>query len=121
MGGALSLLGAILSSKNRDMFTVRLAATLLVGGFGISGFGAALLVPLIAGTLGLLVEKGILKIDLLLDAYREGAKIPEFHKDATAAYEWATARVYDEAKKAEIRRKYLEIISRIGAVGDGPK
>lgn len=117
----LLLLHKILTNKNRDMFMVRLAATLLLGKLNITGVLATLLGRFLAGILGVFLEEGILLIDLTLDSYREGGKLKEFEKAATEAYKKATAQVYDETKKKEIRRQYLEIISRIGTVGDGPK
>lgn len=120
-GGVLSLLEKVLWSKNRDMFTVRLGAALLLTKFGIVGLPAKILSRLLRGTIGLLMEVGIFRIDLLLDAYREGKKLKEFTEQATKIYEETIARVYDEAKKNEIRKQYLEIVSRIGVVGSGPK
>lgn len=100
---------------------VRLGTKLLLGKFGIVGPVADLLGTFVRGFLGLAIESGIFQVDLLLDAYREGKKIPEFEKAATEAYEKATAKVYTEEEKVEIRKQYLEILSKIVPVGNGPK
>lgn len=100
---------------------VRLGTSLLFAQFGIAGPVANLLGIFVRGFLGLLMETGIFQLDLLLDAYREGKKIPEFEKAATEAYAKATAKIYDEEQKNEIRKQYLEILSKIVPVGNGPR
>jgi hypothetical protein len=100
---------------------VRLGTKLLLGKFNLAGPLADFVGIFVRGFLGLLLETGIFQLDLLLDAYREGKKIPEFEKAATEAYEKATARVYSEEEKIEIRKQYLEILSKIVPVGKSPK
>jgi hypothetical protein len=117
----LYLLYRILTNKNKNLFTVRLGVTLLLGKFGIVGPIAAILSPIVRGFLGLLIEDGTFLIDVSLDAYREGKKLKEFEKAADLAYKKATAKIYDEAEKQKIRKQYLDIISKIGVVGSGPK
>lgn len=118
--GVLSFIEKILFSKNRDMFTVRLGSALLLAKLGIVGFPATILSRLLRGVLGLFIEFAIFKIDLLLDAIKEGRKLKEFEEIAERVYRETTAKVFDEAKKNEIRKQYLEIISKIGVVGDSP-
>lgn len=119
--GFWGFLARVMGNSYRDTFMVRLGTNLLFAQFGIVGPAANLLGIFARGFLGLLMETGIFQIDLLLDAYREGQKIPEFEKEAKAAYEKATARVYSEEEKSEIRKQYLEILSKIVPVGNGPK
>lgn len=64
------------------------------------------------------MESGIYHVDLTLDAYKEGKKVQEFKDMASRAYEKATAKVYSEEEKDEIRKEYLKIISNIGNVGN---
>lgn len=120
-GGALTLIEQVLWNKNRDMFTVRLGTALLLAKYGIVGFAAKALGRIMRGFLGFLIEDGTYLIDLALDSYREGKKLKEFEAIATKIYNETTARVYDEAKKQAIRKQYLEIISKLGPVGAGPK
>ena len=96
---------------------VRLGSTLLLNKFGVTGPVADLLGVFVRGFLGLLLEDGTFLIDIGLDAYREGTKLKEFRAAAMLAYEKATAKVYDEGKKNEIRKEYLDLISKIGIVG----
>lgn len=100
---------------------VRLGATLLMGKFNVTGPVADLLGIFVRGFLGLLLETGIFRLDLLLDAYREGKKIPEFEKAASEAYAKATAKIYSEEEKVEIRKQYLNVLAKIVPVGDGPR
>lgn len=119
----LELLQKVFFGKNKDMFIVQLGSALLLTSFGIATGGVAGVVLgfLLRGFLGVFVEKGIFVIDLTLDSLREGAKLKEFEKAATEAYNKATAKVYNEDEKQAIRKQYLEIISRIGTVGNGPR
>jgi hypothetical protein len=117
----LDLLNRIATNGHRDLFMVELGVALLLTKFGIVGVAAKVLGSLLRGVVGVFMEEGIYVIDLSLDSLREGQKLKEFEVAAKAAYERATARVYDEAKKQAIRKQYLDIVSRIGTVGNGPK
>lgn len=119
--GFWGFLARVLGNENREMFIVRLGSNLLLAKFGVVGPLANFLGIFVRGFLGLLIEDGTFLIDISLDAYREGKKLKEFEAAATAAYEKATAKIYDEEKKNEIRKQYLDIISKIGVVGNGPK
>lgn len=100
---------------------VRLGSQLILAKFGLVGFAGDFVGIFLRGVLGLLIEDGTFLIDLGLDAYREGQKLEEFKIEAKRAYDKATAKVYDERKKNEIRQQYLKIISAIGHVGNGPR
>lgn len=116
--GIAHFIARVLSNKNRDLFTVRLGVSLLLGKFGISGVAAQFIGFFVRGFVGLLIEDGTFLIDVALDAYREGQKLEEFKKEAKEAYEKATAKIYTEDEKQKIREEYLRIISKIGVVGD---
>lgn len=116
--GLALFLARLASNTNKDLFIVRLGVTLLLGRFGIVGPLANLLGSILRMILGLLMEDGIFLIEISVDAYKEGRKLKEFEKAATEAYQKATAKVYEEKEKDAIRKQYLEIISRIGAVGN---
>lgn len=118
--GFWGFLARVLGNDNRDLFIVHLGSKLILAKFGIVGPVANFVSIFLRGIIGLLIEDGTYLIDISLDAYREGKKIPEFEKAASEAYEKATAKIYDEDKKNEIRKQYLDIISRIGTVGNGP-
>lgn len=119
--GFAGFLARVFSNGYRDAFITRLGVNLLLAKFGIVGPAANLLSPILRGVVGLLIEDGTFLIDVSLDAYREGKKIPEFEKAASEAYKKATAKIYDEAQKNEIRKQYLEILAKIVPVGNGPK
>lgn len=104
------------------MFTVRLGSTVLLAKLGLTGgffFSAASRV--IRGVMGAMIELGVMAIDLTLDTIKEGTKLKGFEKEAQELYDLTTRQVYDEAEKIKIRKRYLEIIMRIGPVGGGPK
>lgn len=115
--GFAGFLARLLSNSYRDTFIVALGSNLLLAKFGIIGPAAKFLGFFVRSFLGLIIEDGTFLIDLSLDAYREGKKIPEFEKAAKAAYDHATAKIYSEAEKNEIRKQYLKILSGIVPVG----
>lgn len=119
--GIWGLLARVMGNSYRDTFTVRLGSALILGKFGIVGPLADAVGVLLRGVIGLLVETGVYRVDLAIDSIREGMKLHEFEKEANKAYAKATAKIYDEDKKNEIRKEYLAIISRIGPVGNGPR
>lgn len=119
--GFAGFIARIFSNEYRDAFITRLGVSLLLGKFGIVGPVADLIGFFLRGIVGLLIEDGTYLIDISLDAYREGQKLAEFKEQAAAAYAKATAKIYDEEKKNEIRQDYLRIIKKIGGVGNGPR
>lgn len=116
--GLAGFIARVLSNENRNLFTVRLGVALILAKFGIVGFPARVVGFLFRGFLGVLIEDGTFIVDVALDAYREGRKLEEFKEMASKAYDKATAKIYDEEQKNAIRKEYLDIISRIGIVGN---
>jgi len=114
--GLLGFIARVLSNENRNLFTVRLGVTLLLAKYGIVGVPGRAVSFFLRSLIGVLIEDATFIIDIGLDAYREGKKLKEFELAAAEAYEKATAKIYDEVKKHEIRNQYLEIISRFGSV-----
>lgn len=114
MQGLLIFLIKVLTTKNRDLFIVRLGATLTLNKWNIAG-------PLpnfiMRSILGAAIEGGVLLIDIGLDSYREGEKLAEFKVASREAYAKATARLYTEDEKREIRNQYKELIKKIAVVG----
>ena len=97
--------------KNRDLFTVRLGSHYF---WAVSNHGTVCRSCLffLRGFVGLLIEDGTFLIDIALDAYREGQSSKNL-KEAKAAYDKATAKIYDEVEKQKIREEYLRIISKL--------
>jgi hypothetical protein len=116
-------IGKIFFSKHRDLFAVGLGSNLLLAHLGIVPGTplSAFLGFFVKGFLGFIMDSGVFIIDVTLDSLKEGKKLDEFRTAATAAYAHATAQIYDETEKAKIRKQYLDIISKIGVVGDDPK
>lgn len=79
---------------------------------------AKLLGGLFRSVLGFVAELGIFQMELAIDSLREGMKMREFKREAAIAYDKTTAKVYDEDEKQKIREEYLEIINKIGGVGN---
>lgn len=119
--GVAFFFARLFSNKNSGLFTVRLGVSLLLAKFGVVGILGDVVGYFVRSLLGLLIEDGTFLIDIGLDAYKEGQKLDEFKKEAEIAYKKATAKLYSEAEKNEIRKQYLDIISRIGVVGNGPR
>ncbi len=107
-----------LSNKHKDLFIVEMGVTLLMVRYGISGVAAKFIGFFLKGTIGMLMESGIYIIDIGLDALKEGSKLVEFEKEATKLYNKTIAKVYDEEEKEKIRKEYLDVISKIGNVGN---
>lgn len=123
MQSVYGLVGKIIFNGYRNSFTAQLGTALLLGSFGIAtgSFAGVAIGYVLRGVLGVFLEKGILIIDLSIISLDEGRKLEEFKITASAAYAKATAKVYDEKQKEKIRQEYLQIISKFGFVGDGPK
>lgn len=119
--GLPGFIARVFSNEYRDSFTVQLVTTLLLANFGIVGLPAKFLSFIFRGVLGVFLEEGIFKIDVALDSFKEGQKYEQFKVLSMQAYRKATAKIYDEEKKNEIRKEYLKIIALIGAVGNGPR
>lgn len=119
--GLWGFIARVMGNSYRDTFTVRLGTSLLLAQYGLVGPVAAFVGTFVRGLIGLLFETSIFQIDLLLDAYREGQKIPEFERAAYEAYLKATSKLYTEEEKDAIRKQYLEILGKIVPVGNGPK
>lgn len=119
--GFANFLVRLLSNKGKDLFIVKLGSALLLANLGVVGVAASFLGPLIRGFIGLLYEDGTFLIDLAIDSYREGKKLKEFEAIAGPLYEQAMRGKKTEAEKQALRKQYLEVISKIGAVGRGPQ
>lgn len=107
----------LFTNEFKDSFSAHLGSTLILGKFNLAGPIASALGFLLRSVIGFLMETGIYKIDLTLDALKEGQKQKQFEKDALEAYKKATKKVYSEEEKNAIRAEYLKIISAIGNVG----
>ena len=112
----LSLLDRILNSKYKDLFTVRLGVSLTLGKLGVVGVAAKMATPFLCGTVGLLMEVGVFKIDLWLDSIKEGMLLEEFKTEATKLYNEITKKVYDESEKQKIREDYLRLIGKFSSI-----
>lgn len=69
--------------------------------------------------LGLLIEEGILQIDLGLYAAKVGMEKEDYREFAEKAYKKASKKVYSEDEKQKIREEYLAALRKFGAVGNG--
>lgn len=113
-------IGKIFFSQHRDLFTVKLGSNLLLLQLGLVPLSlpGKIVGFILRGVLGFAADSGVYLIDLGIDSLREGMKLEDFEKEAKAAYEHTTAKVYDEAEKQAIRKKYLETIRKITFVGE---
>lgn len=86
---------------------------------GVTGFWAGPLGWIASIILGSILDRGILAIDLSVSSIRVALEDNQYRALAKQAYAHATARVYTEAEKGAIRKQYLDVIAKFGAVGDG--
>lgn len=114
MQSLLILIIKIFTTKNRDLFIIRLGSALMLKQWGIAGS-----IPsyVLRSIMGAALEAGVFYIDIGLDAYKEGQKLEEFKIEAKKAHDLAIAKVYSEAEKEAIREKYRKIIEGIAPVG----
>lgn len=105
--GFLFFVSRVLSNKKKDLFTVRLGVSLWLAKYGLPNW----LSFLFTGIIGLLIEDGIYLIDISIDALKEGRSLKNFEFLSTQAYLKASAKVYTEDEKENIRQEYLKIIS----------
>lgn len=96
---------------------LRLGVSLLLARFGVTGWLADFIGFFLRAFLGKAIEEGIFIIDITLDAIKLGMTQKDFEKEARAAYEKASAKVYTEIEKAQIRQEYLTILDRFADVG----
>ena len=101
----------------RDSFIVQLAVKLMIAQLGIGSLGAFFLAPIAAWILGVLLDRGIVKIDLTIDSIKEAMKEPEWRKFAKEAYEHSSSRVYTMEEKIAIRNEYLAALRKYATFG----
>lgn len=110
----------------KDLFVIELGVEAMFSALKASSPAAAPFIgfiqPIVAyiakAFLGFLVERGIYVIDLGTDAIKVGLQKPEFKEKIEKLYKKATARVYSEAEKNEIRKAYLDTLRKFGHVAD---
>lgn len=104
-----------------NLLTAHLGAGLWLASWGITGaLNSFLAVPL-AWLLNSFVERGILTIDITVNAIKMGLRMAEFKRLAEDAHKRATKRVYTEEEKKAIREEYLKHLRdfvRFGRVRD---
>ena len=96
----------------KDAFVLNFAIRYWLASQGLPPIVKSFLTRILTAIIGSLLDKGILKIDLTIDAIEMAKDSKEFRADAIAAYKTATARVYSDEEKAAIRKQYLEIARR---------
>lgn len=112
MKSLLPFLAKLLANKYADGLLARLGATLFLAKFGVVGVLAKTMLPFVSGFIGLMIESGVFKLDLTIDALQEGAKLREFQKAAKEAYAHAKSKVHTPEEKERIRQQYLDIIRK---------
>lgn len=119
--GVAIFIARVFSTKRRQDLEIRLGARLILAKFGlVSGPIFSVLNFIMTSILGFLKEEASFRIDLALDSWREGTKLKDFETEAKAEYDKVTAKIYSEEEKNVIRKQYLELIAKFGAVGLGP-
>lgn len=101
----------------KNLFVVQLGVSLWLASWGITGWFANFISPIASWFLSDIVERGILLIDLTMYSIKLGMQEEKFKELAKAAHDRATARVYTEEEKVEIRKQYLDAIRDFGRFG----
>lgn len=96
----------------RDSFIVRTVIRLWLTSMGITGFVNKTITFFASWFLGSLLEKGIIKIDITLNAVEMSRLQKDFEQVALEEYWRAHARVYDESEKEAIRLQYLDTLAK---------
>ena len=98
--------------------TLKLVIGIWIAKLGLSAIPAALLTFVAGLVLGSMLDKGIIKVDVFLDTIREAMKDPKWREAATKLYGKASARVYSEEEKNEIRKDYLRALGEYASLAD---
>jgi hypothetical protein len=69
--------------------------------------------------LGELADRGIIQIDITLDALEQAKKDPKWRAAAVAVYAKASKGAKTEEEKIEIRAQYQKILADYATLGDG--
>lgn len=85
----------------------------------MSGFFGGFLGWLFSLVLGLFLDKVIIQIDITIDSLKEALKDSEWREAALKAYEHASAKVYSEEEKIEIRKQYQDALAKYATYGNG--
>lgn len=96
----------------KNSFIVEFAVSLWLKQMGIGGPLASLISFIAKRILGDLLDKGIIILDLSIDSISQAMKESEWREAAQKAYSKAQRRVLNEGEKHEIRREYLDALSR---------
>lgn len=102
----------------KDLFSLKLGVGLWINSLGLGWLGN-IIAPFIEWALGSMIDFGIFKIDITINAIQEGMKKSEFKDLAQKAHDSAIKKVYTEQEKDAIRRQYLDILSKFVAFGNG--
>ena len=103
----------------KDSFVVNYAVKLWLTSMGVSGFFGGFLSFIAVRVLGSMIDKGLIVVDIKIDKLKEALKDPEWRDAAKKAYDLASARVYTEAEKDEIRKQYQKALAAYATYGDG--
>lgn len=98
--------------------TLKLVIAIWIAKLGLVGLPASILTFVAALVLGSMLDQAIIKIDVFLDTVREAMKDPKWRDQATALFKTATARVYTEKEKDEIRKQYLDALGDYASLAD---
>lgn len=103
----------------KNSFVVQYAVHLAVAAFGLSGIPATLFAFVATRILGVMLDRGIIVLDIQIDRIKEALKDPQWRAAAEKAYMNATARVYTEEEKIAIRKQYLDALAKYATYGNG--
>lgn len=92
---------------------------LATAALGLSGFGAWIFGLVAANVLGVMLDRGIIVMDIGIDKLKEALKDPQWRAAAEKAYKKASARVYTEEEKNAIRKQYIDALSKYATYGNG--
>ncbi len=102
-----------------NSFIVQYAVQMGIASLGLGGPIGAFVAFLAEKFLGVLLDRGLIKLDISMDGWAEARKDPKWKDAAEKAFNRATARVYTEEEKDAIRKEYLAALSNYATFGNG--
>lgn len=90
-----------------------------IASLGLGGPIGAFAAFLAEKFLTVLLDRGLIILDISMDGWSEARKDPKWRDAAEKAYKKASSRVYTEEEKNAIRKEYMAALSNYATFGNG--
>lgn len=95
----------------KDSFIVRYSIELWLKSKGVGGPLGAFLTFVLSRAIGEMLDRGIIQIDLSLDALKMALQDKEWKEDAKKLWDKAISKAHTEEEKQAIRKAYLDALN----------